>query len=405
MCSLRDRIRRVAPHPLTVLLEGETGTGKELVARALHRQSRRRAGPFAAVNCAAIPENLAESHLFGHEAGAFTGARGLHRGVLEQAQGGTLFLDEIAELGLPLQAKLLRSLQEREVVRVGSQRASKPVQLDIRVIAASHEDLVASCRDGRFRDDLYYRLREYRLQVPPLRDRERDAVELARHFLASVRGPRVRLGRDAQELLLTYPWPGNVRELRAAVLAARVDARRGRIGAEELREHLAVARGHDEVFVEASAPSSSSASRREIVLGQLREGGRASISELEERTGIPRSSLRRLLGRLADEEVVDHVGDGRARRYSLAAERDHPDPATAGATVAEGRRATAHDYLRSQGHLTRRIYMELTGVSARTANRDLQELVDRGLIQSNGRKGRAAGYLLAPAGPAGKRDG
>lgn len=398
MRSLRDRIRRVAPHPLSVLLEGETGTGKELVARALHAQSPRRGGPFVAVNCAAIPEHLAESHLFGHEAGAFTGARGQQRGVMEQASGGTLFLDELAELPLPIQAKLLRALQEREVVRVGSQRAGRPIPIDIRVVAASHRDLVASCAEGRFREDLYYRLREYRIRLPPLRERDHDAVELARHFLSNVRGPRVRLGRDAQDLLLSHSWPGNVRELRAAVLAARVDARGGRIGAADLAEHLAIPGGRKGDSAVAPSTAAPVADRSAQVLAELRGNGPTSISTLQEATAVPKSSLRRILALLEDEGSVVHEGEGRSRRYKAVSMGggERRTAATEGALPAE-RHAAVIDYLRRRGIVTRREYVELTGVSPRTANRDLEELARTGVIRANGRKGRAVGYVLVAA--------
>ena len=394
MVAMRKRIQRVAPHDCSVLLEGETGTGKELVARALHRRSGRHGGPFVPVNCAAIPQDLAESHLFGHEAGAFTGARGRHLGVMEQADEGTLFLDEVAELPLVHQAKLLRSLQEREIVRLGSQRASRPIRINIRLVAASHENLAARCRDRRFREDLYYRIKVYLIRIPPLREREQDVLELARHFLRVEPGPRVRLGRDAQQLLLDYPWPGNVRELRSAILAARIDAEDCRIGAAEIREHLGLVQVDNEPDAEQTTDEPQEAlTRGERVVGLLSDRGPLAMGELVRATAIPRSSLRRLLVQMMETGQVVPIGEGRDRCYGVerrAEADDEPrDP------VVRARQTIGLNHLRASGSLTRREYVELTGISVRTANRDLDELVDLGLIRVNGRRGRAAGYLLA----------
>ncbi len=179
MVELFGQLRRAAPAPLDILIRGETGTGKELIARELHRLSGRRDGPFVAVNTAAITESLAESHLFGHLKGAFTGATAAHRGVFEQARGGTLFLDEIGDMPLPLQAKMLRTLQERVVQPLGSTRL---VSVDVRVISATHQDLAQAIKDGQFREDLYYRLKGIELVAPPLRARPEDIVPLANYF-------------------------------------------------------------------------------------------------------------------------------------------------------------------------------------------------------------------------------
>lgn len=225
MQRLQQDIAAVADSDLTVLIQGETGTGKELVARAVHRQSGRRNRPLVTVNAAALPENLVESELFGHRQGAFTGATEARRGKFLLADGGTLFLDEVGELPLPAQAKLLRVLQSGELQPLGSER---PEQVDVRVVAATNRDLAEEVRAGRFRADLYHRLSVYPLQVPPLRERDRDVLLLAGHF-AEIN--RARLGLRALRLnqrclpaLLGYDWPGNVRELehvisRAAVLA------------------------------------------------------------------------------------------------------------------------------------------------------------------------------------------
>jgi sigma-54 dependent transcriptional regulator len=207
-------IERLAPSDANVLIIGETGTGKELVARYIHGLSRRRDKSFVAVNCAALTETLAESELFGHERGAFTGAHATRGGWFEAANGGTLFLDELGELSLHVQAKLLRVLQEREVVRVGSRRATP---IDVRLLTATNVNLERAMAAGRFREDLYYRIRVAVVSLPPLRERLGDIGPLAQHFLKMYR-ERLGLGevsfaRDAVGLMSRYPWPGNIREL------------------------------------------------------------------------------------------------------------------------------------------------------------------------------------------------
>lgn len=216
---------RVAKSEATVLLTGESGTGKEVFARYIHANSARAAGPFVAINCAAIPDNLLEATLFGFEKGAFTGAQNTQPGKFEQAQGGTILLDEISEMPLALQAKMLRVLQEREVERVGGKR---PIALDIRVVATSNRNMMSEVVAGRFREDLYYRLNVFPIAIPALRERPADILPLARHLLArhaSRSGlPAARIAVDAAATIAAYPWPGNVRELenvmqRAAILA------------------------------------------------------------------------------------------------------------------------------------------------------------------------------------------
>jgi len=206
-----------------VLVEGESGVGKELIARAIHGSGARRAKPFVAVNCGAIPENLVESVLFGHEKGAFTGATERHLGKFVEANGGTLFLDEVGELPLPAQVKLLRALQEDQVEPVGARR---PVKVDVRIISATNRNLIADVKAGRFREDLFYRLHVFPIAVPPLRERREDIPDLIRHFLArccAEEGKRIQLvTAEALSLLRNHRWPGNVRQLENAIFRAVV---------------------------------------------------------------------------------------------------------------------------------------------------------------------------------------
>ncbi len=228
-------IGRVARTEMTVLLMGESGTGKELVARAIHANSARSRGPFITVNMAAIPRDLIESELYGHERGSFTGAVERRAGKFELASGGTLFLDEIGEMPVELQAKLLRVLQEREVDRVGGTR---PLSVDVRIVAATNADLARSVEEGRFRRDLYYRLAVVPIRLPPLREREGDVILLARHFMQKygeqLKGKPLALAKDAEPLLLAHAWPGNVRELQNVIQRAILKAPGTRIGATDL---------------------------------------------------------------------------------------------------------------------------------------------------------------------------
>lgn len=216
-------VERVAVSDISVLICGESGTGKEVVAHAIHQQSQRTNNPFVVVNCAAIPENLLESELFGHEKGAFTGAHAQKRGKFELADGGTLFLDEIGELVPALQVKLLRFLQDRKIERIGSMT---PVELDVRIIAATNRDLKQDMEKHMFREDLYYRLKVVPLDMPPLRNRKEDIIPLALHFLKKFcqehRKPPITLSPEAEGALLMHPWPGNVRELENLISRAVV---------------------------------------------------------------------------------------------------------------------------------------------------------------------------------------
>jgi DNA-binding NtrC family response regulator len=235
MQDLFGKIRKVAPTDSNVLIQGESGTGKELVARALHNLSRRAKAPMISVNCAAIPETLIESELFGHEKGAFTGASAGRAGLVEAADGGTLFLDEIGELPLEAQARLLRVLQEGEIRRVGSTQSQK---VDVRLIAATHRDLKTLAKNGQFREDLYYRLHVIALKLPPLRERGADVLEIAEAFLARqgerMGNDQLHFSREAEQAVRHYSWPGNVRELENAIERAAILSESEEISAELL---------------------------------------------------------------------------------------------------------------------------------------------------------------------------
>ncbi|MEE9569196.1 MAG: sigma-54 dependent transcriptional regulator, partial [Candidatus Binatia bacterium] len=235
MLEVFSLVRRVAPSEATVLIRGESGTGKELIAKAIHFASPRASGPLVKVNCAALPETLLESELFGHEKGAFTGALATRRGRFEVASGGTIFLDEIGDLPTHLQAKLLRVLQEREFERVGS---SKPISVDVRILAATHRDLERLLKAGQFRDDLYYRLNVVTIVLPPLRERRQDLPLFMDHLLrafAEKNGKKIRgFTSEAREALLRYDYPGNVRELENIIERASVITRGDVIGRADL---------------------------------------------------------------------------------------------------------------------------------------------------------------------------
>jgi DNA-binding NtrC family response regulator len=245
---------KAAASAIPVLIDGESGVGKELIARAIHGSGERRAKPFVAVNCGAIPDNLVESTLFGHEKGAFTGATERHAGKFVEASGGTLFLDEVGELPLPAQVKLLRALQEGEVDPVG---ARKPIKVDVRLISASNRVLATAVREGRFREDLFYRLHVFPITVPPLRDRPQDIPGLVRHFLArfnAEEGKRIRaVSGEALALLNAFSWPGNVRQLENAIFRAVVLAESDEIGGAEFPQIAAQVSG-----TQASTPAPAS---------------------------------------------------------------------------------------------------------------------------------------------------
>jgi DNA-binding NtrC family response regulator len=248
MRSVLRSAEKAAASVIPVLIEGESGVGKELIARAIHGSGERKAKPFVAVNCGAIPDNLVESILFGHEKGAFTGATEKHTGKFLEASGGTLFLDEVGELPMPAQVKLLRAIQEGEVEPVGGR---KPVKVDVRIISATNRNLMDDVKNGRFREDLFYRLHVFPVSVPPLRERSEDIPDLVRHFLARIaaeEGKRVRsISGEALALLGRHRWPGNVRQLENTMFRAVVMAEGDSLGTDEFPQIAAQVSGHPAV--------------------------------------------------------------------------------------------------------------------------------------------------------------
>ncbi|HEX7786466.1 MAG TPA: sigma-54 dependent transcriptional regulator [Methylomirabilota bacterium] len=287
-----QQVARVAESSFTVLVQGETGTGKELVARAIHQQSPRRSAPFVAVDCGAIPETLVESELFGHERGAFTGAQAKREGHFQLARGGTLFLDEVGNIPLAAQAKLLRALEQKEVMPLG---ATRPVAVEARIIAATNSTLEDEVKTGRFRADLYYRIGEFTITLPPLRSRREDVAYLAQRFLDEVsmelRRPVRRVSEEAMEALLRHEWPGNVRELRnvirkAALLATDVVT----------TEHLpALGAGPAGPARGASEGASGDLSLREAAELATARAEREAIRQALERTKGNKSQAARML--------------------------------------------------------------------------------------------------------------
>ncbi len=310
MQEMCKAIGRLAPQDVNVLITGESGTGKELVARALYHHGRRAGKPFLAINCAAIPEQLLESELFGHERGAFTGADRRRIGKFEQAEGGTLFLDEIGDLAPALQAKMLRVLQEQRFERVGG---SETLQTHVRVLAATNHDLERLVEDGRFRKDLYYRLKVVTVHVPPLRERRDDVAELAHYFLfrfnrelgLDLRG----FAPEALELLQTYDWPGNVRELQSAVKQAMLHASGHIIVPEFLPEELRRQRAGGNGPAAPSAPELDLASFIDDLLRRGERNVHARVLEAVERLLLARV-LRQTHGHQA--QASDILGINRA---------------------------------------------------------------------------------------------
>ncbi len=302
--------RRVAGCDATVMITGESGTGKEVLARYIHGHSQRSRQPFVAINCAAIPENMLEAVLFGYEKGAFTGAHQSCPGKFEQAQGGTLLLDEITEMDAGLQSKLLRVLQEKEVERLGGR---KMIKLDVRVLATSNRDLAQAVREGRFREDLYYRLNVFPLELTPLRKRREDILPLARKFISRYLDgqPYPELCRDAMGKLQEYDWPGNVRELENVIQRALILKQGTKIVAEDI--HFEQMTGYAPRQAEATAgqPTSVTGGERldntlrqqeaDIIINALEEGG--SRTEVARKLGISPRTLRYKLAKLRDAGI------------------------------------------------------------------------------------------------------
>jgi len=300
MLAVFDSIRKVATTDAPVLLLGESGTGKEMVARAIHQRGSRKDGPFAAINCSAIPETLLESELFGHEKGAFTGAHVQRKGRIENSNGGTLFLDEIGEIPLPLQVKLLRFLQEQRLERVGGRQE---IQVDTRVIAATNADLKKALADATFREDLYYRLAVVQIVLPPLRDREGDILLLAQSFLQQFAAQSGKAGLafrpEALRAMQQHSWPGNVRELQNRVRRAVIMSEGKRLSAQDL-----------ELAQSAAAPRGSSLKEarenleREMVQQALRKHG-GNITAASAELGISRPTLYELIEKLGVQKAEE----------------------------------------------------------------------------------------------------
>lgn len=305
--EMRSLLERVSKSDATVLITGETGSGKEVAARVLHRHSRRRAGPFVALNCSAVPETLLESELFGHAKGAFTDARSARPGVFLEAHHGTLFLDEVGDLPATMQAKLLRALEERTVRPVGG---VGEVAFDARIVAATNRDLEGAIDDGTFREDLYYRLNVVHVSVPPLRTREGDVLLLGQRFLqqfASQSRPEVLgISESAARQLTVYPWPGNIRELRNAIERGVALTRFDHIRAEDLPDRI---RGYEPQHVLVAADSLEDlvslheVEKRYVLKVMQAAGGNKSLAA--QTLGVSRRTLYRKLGEYGVEPSED----------------------------------------------------------------------------------------------------
>jgi transcriptional regulator with GAF, ATPase, and Fis domain len=318
MRALSARIDRAARSTLPVLIRGETGTGKELVARAIHRRSTRSAGPFVTENCAALAEGLLESELFGHEQGSFTGADKAHSGLFARAHGGTLFIDEVGDMSPAMQAKLLRVLQEGEVRPVGGQRSRA---VDVRVVAATHKDLEALCRQGLFREDLLYRLAVLEIKTPPLRERPEDVPSLVETILRRIAdepgGRSFTLGEDALDAMLGHDWPGNVRELENAVRVAALFAQDGVLRPEAFpfKRGAGISRApapaaEDDATLSYADLLASLEGRERTFVRNVLDKARGNKAEAARRLGITRYALYRTMRRLGleiDEEVPEGV--------------------------------------------------------------------------------------------------
>ncbi|MBE2252823.1 MAG: sigma-54-dependent Fis family transcriptional regulator [Myxococcus sp.] len=293
MQALLPRMATVANTDASVVIRGESGSGKEVIARAIHANSARRAKAFVAVNCAALPSDLLESELFGHARGAFTGANTARKGLFEAADGGTLLLDEIAEIPLGLQAKLLRALQDGEIRRVGE---SQPFRVDVRLICATHQHLQTAVREGRFREDLYFRLKVFTLVVPPLRERREDIPVLAAMFLEIEKHPTGRITPQAMKALLAYPWPGNVRELANAIKHGAVLSGTADVALEHLPEELSSPAGSVPLPIPVPTPGAAHTGLPSGVMESLAQVERRHITEVLRACGGKSTDAARVLG-------------------------------------------------------------------------------------------------------------
>jgi len=302
MQAVFELIRRITPSPSNVLITGESGTGKELVARAIHYNSPRAQGPFIPVNCAAIPEHLLESEMFGHVKGAFTDAKMDRKGLFEEAQGGTLFLDEISELPMSLQAKLLRALQEKEIRRVGGSRS---IPVDARVIAATNLDLTGQVKAKQFREDLYYRLNVIEVHMPPLRERTEDIPVLTVHFVKKYAEPMKKpvggLTEGALALLMDYAWPGNVRELENVIERGVTLTRGDKIAPEDLPQAVRGHSGDLQMVEEAAEKTRTLADVERAYILRVLEKTAGNKYQAAQILGIDRKTLYRKL-----EEIEKH---------------------------------------------------------------------------------------------------
>ena len=350
MRKVWDMVRRVAPLGFTVLVEGESGTGKEFVARAIHDAGRRCGGPFVPVNCAALPEQLVESELFGHERGAFTGASDRRIGKFEAARSGTLFLDEVGEMPLAAQAKTLRALQEREIERVGGDR---PIKLDIRIVAATNRNLDRAVKEGGFRQDLFYRLNAVVIRMPPLRDRREEILPLAYFFLQRYSAEACkavrRMSREAEAALLRHDYPGNVRELQNVIQHAVTMAEGSQIGVEDLPESISGVPAPAEYF-------------GRVKTGELRDAlQEARVFSVEKGMRPWHETLRTL----SMEAVLDFLNSTNGRDFSRRELADHLLR-----SVQNGRNKYA------------------------TAGRVLRTLADNGILNHNGCKANKTRFSI-----------
>jgi DNA-binding NtrC family response regulator len=329
-----EMIERVAPHDTLVLVRGESGTGKELVAEAIHQRSPRRARPFVKVNCGALVDTLLLSELFGHERGAFTGAQARRKGRFELADGGTLFLDEIGDISPQTQVALLRVLQTREFERVGG---TQPIRVDVRIVCATNRDLEAMVKTGRFREDLYYRLKGVEIDLPALRTRQSDIPELVRHFLVQVAEERNTLPKQlrpsAMEALRRHPWPGNIRELENVIRSVTLFADGDEITAADLAEYLGAPVTVTAIDRHGSRPAAEPATTGVDAYGEIAKG--VSLRELKRR--IELDCITRALAEAGGNitRAAERLGMKRPRLSQLL--KEHGISAQAGGLVEASR--------------------------------------------------------------------